>query len=160
MKNTALVVGGGVLVAVGLGLVVYAVVSKNKKEKEKKKEVYAVQDASGIGAFDWNAAQQISKIYDAPIATASQMQDAWKAGADWCASSWIIGQDGKPAVATPVQDDISAACGRPVSPNIFPVDQLDRKYYVALYGVKPPADRIVSNSKTLGFTPKKYSMYS
>lgn len=101
-----------------------------------KPEVYIVTDGSYFAKPE--DAVEVAKLFDGVVATDAQINDAWKAGAEWCSTGWF--QSGSPGVVSsagyPMQHlDPGGGCGVKSPLNLF--ISPDGLANVTIYGVKP-----------------------
>jgi hypothetical protein len=114
---------------------------KPKPKYTNKEEVFLIYNK-----LNYSDARDICKSYGGRLATESDLETAFKNGANWCNWGWIEGQK----IAYPVQEkyweDIEKThkghCGPTAGINkIGNIDTL-KKYSVTCYGIKPSKNKL------------------
>jgi len=140
MKTVYLAIGG-VFIAGGIGLAVYA--NHHKPTPEPVVECYAVFK-EGMGGWPSDQANVIAAAYDGVPATDIQLSLARERGAEWCSPAWTATAIfGTPSFLAqwPLQDKIPEGCTIPEGNGevntVNTVEPVDNLAGVTVYGVKP-----------------------
>ena len=114
---------------------------KSKPKYTDKKEVFLIYNK-----LSYSDAKDICKSYSGRLATESDLEKAFKNGANWCNWGWIEGQK----IAYPVQEKYwehiekvhKGHCGPTAGINkIGNINPL-KKYSVNFYGIKPSKNKL------------------
>ena len=129
---------GGVAIAAGvagLGTAAYLWL-----RKERKAEVFAVGGPEGGPQFAGEEAAGVASRYGGRLATMTEMAEAQRSGASWCAPSWAAGDaDDGMHLVVPADEDTVKSCPIPglvVGLNEIAV-QPSQTARVAVRGYKP-----------------------
>lgn len=107
--------------------------------KEPEKQVFNISE----NAFTYQEAKAVCKAYGAELATYQQVEDAYKAGGEWCNYGWSADQMALYPTQPETYNELRARgskyrnnCGRPGVNGGYMPDK-DLKFGVNCYGVKP-----------------------
>ncbi len=118
-----------------------------------KKEVYLITSLSGGYETSFADAPRVAKLFDpnAELATYDQVNESFKAGAQWCSAAWMAdGRSGFP------MQGIFPGCGSSQL-NIWGSDT--RLANVMVYGVKPSEEEANQMRKDKGITHWVFPFY-
>jgi hypothetical protein len=105
----------------------------------KREEVFHIHK----NIYTYSDAAAVCRAFGADLATESQVNDAYKKGADWCSYGWIKGQNAVFPTQQSTYDSLQkgsaeqrTACGKPgINGGYF--DNPDLRFGVTCYGMKP-----------------------
>jgi hypothetical protein len=109
------------------------------RPKNPAPEVFLIEKKTGRVASD--QAEQICKIFGADVASAENLNDAQKLGADWCSSGWTKESDGSLNGYYPINFQTRQGCGNGKT-GVVKWTPPDNKANVNCVGIKPdPKDK-------------------
>jgi hypothetical protein len=105
----------------------------------KREEVFHISK----NIYSYSDAAAVCRAFGADLATDSQVNDAYKKGADWCSYGWIKGQHAVFPTQQATYDSLQKgsaeqrdSCGKPgINGGYF--DNPDLRFGVTCYGMKP-----------------------
>jgi len=125
-------------------------------QKQEKKEVFHVSN----NTHSYRDAQAVCQAYDAELATYQQVEDAYRAGGDWCSYGWSQDQLALYPTQVSTYDKLQKIkghehdCGRPGINGGY-IANPDAKFGVNCWGKKPAITGEETNLMKLSPIPPK-----
>jgi hypothetical protein len=123
---------------------------------KEKKEVFHVSN----NMHSYKDAQAVCQAYDADLATYQQVEDAYRAGGDWCSYGWSQDQLALYPTQVATYDKLQKIpghehdCGRPGINGGY-ISNIDAKFGVNCWGKKPQITGVETNLMAIQPIPPK-----